>query len=148
MPKTKEILNKNSLKLSVKQNILLIVSSIVILCLVMYIVFQPLYLLIAPLLLVIAAFCLTPVFKSNTTYSKAYLRAHGFLAIAAIAALGYFIVQLIRDQMGIRCEGLMGSRASCLESMWLSIWGISLFVSIPAAILCIYGMFTQARLSK
>ena len=148
MPKTKEILNKTSLKLSHKQNILLIISSIAILALVTYIIFQPLYLLIAPLLLVIVAFCLIPIFKSNTTYSKSYLRAHGFLAIVTIAALGYSIIQLIKDQMGIRCEGLLGSRASCAEAMWLSVWGISLFAIIPAAVLCIYGMITQARSTK
>lgn len=148
MPKINEALNKKSLKLSLKQNILLIVSSIVILALAMYLIFRPLYLLIAPLLLIIVVFCLIPILKSNTAYSKSYLRAHGLLVILTVAALGYFVIQVIKDQMGVRCEGLMGSRTSCTEAMQLSVWGVSLFAIIPAAALCLYGLFTQARVAK
>jgi hypothetical protein len=112
----------------------------------MYVIFQPLYTLIIPLLLVVVVFCVIPLLKSNTTYSKPYIFAHGFLAIVAISALVYFAIQLIKDQMGVQCEGLMGDRTSCVVNMWLSMWVVSFFVSIPAAILCIYGIYTQLRL--
>ena len=148
MSNSKEIQNNKSLKLSLKQNITLIASSVMILALVVYIAIQPLYLLVAPLLTIVVVFCLIPLLKSKAIYSKPYIRAHGFLAIIVVAALGYFIVQLIKDRMGIQCTGLMSSRISCVESMWLSLWGIRLFVSVSAAILCGYGIYTQLRLPK
>ena len=148
MPKTKENLNKNILKLSIKQNTLVIISSIVVLAIIAQVIFIFPYILISPLLLVVAFFCALPLIKSNTRYSRPYIRAQVYLAIMAVVALMYFAVQLVKDQTGISCTGLMGSRASCVDSMWLSAWGVTLFASIPAAILCAYGAFTQLRLPK
>jgi hypothetical protein len=148
MSNSKEIQNNKSSRLSLKQNITLIASSVVILALVIYITIQPLYLLIVPFLIIVIVFCLIPLLRSKTIYSKPYIRAHGFLAAMVVIALGYFIVQLIKDKMGIQCTGLTSSRISCVEDMWLSLWGISLFVSASAAILCGYGIYTQLRLPK
>ena len=148
MPKLKEKLNKQHINLSILQNILVIVNSIVVLFIIAQVIFAFPYVLIAPLLLIIAFFCLMPLLKATTDYSRPYIHAQIFLAAMAIVALVYFVLQLVNDRMGIRCDGLMGSQISCVDSMWLSASGVFMLISIPAAILCSYGLYTQARLRK
>jgi hypothetical protein len=148
MPKTKEVQNKNVIKLNIKQNILLIINSIVVLVVIARIIFMYPYMLIAPLFLVVAIFCLIPLLKSTTQYSRAYIRAQAYLAAVAVVGLLYFAIQLIKDRTGVHCEGLMGSYSSCIDNMWLSAWVATIVATLPAAILCAYGAYTQFRLSK
>lgn len=111
-------------------------------------IFQPSFVAVSPLLLLIAMFCVIPLLKSNRTYSPSYLRVQSALAVIVALAVVYIATQLLKDILGIACTGLMGIRITCVESMGLSFWGIGFFVSVPVAIICIYGMFTQLRLSK
>ena len=148
MPKLKEKLYKQHIKLSILQNILIIVNSIVVLFIIAQVIFVFPYVLIAPLLLVIAFFCLMPLLKANTDYSRPYIRAQIFLAVMAIVVSVYFILQLVNDQMGMYCTGLMGSRISCVDSMWMSASPLFILASIIATILCVRGIYTQLRINK
>jgi FlaA1/EpsC-like NDP-sugar epimerase len=148
MAKLKEKLNKQYIKLSIPQNTLIIANSVVVLFIIAQVIFVFPYMLIAPLLLVIAFFCLMPLLKANTNYSRPYIHVQVFLAVMAIVALVYFVFQLVNDRTGTRCDGLMGSQMSCVDSMWLSASGVFILIAIPAAVLCSYGIYAQARLRK
>jgi hypothetical protein len=148
MPKLKEKLNSQQIKLSIPQNILIIVNSIVVLFIIAQVIFVFPYMLIAPLLLVIALFCLMPLLKANTDYSRPYIHAQIFLAAMTIVALVYFVLQLVNDQMGVHCTGLMGGRILCVDSMWLSASPLFILASIIATILCVRGIYTQSRINK
>lgn len=148
MPKLKEKLNKQHIKLSIPQNILIIVNSIVVLFIIAQVIFVFPYMLLAPLLLVIAFFCLMPLLKAKTDYSRPYIDAQIFLAVMATLALIYYAHQLINDRMDVHCAGLMGSRISCVDSMWPSASPLFILASIIATILCVRGIYTHSRINK
>ena len=148
MPKLKEKLNSQQIKLSIPQNILIIVNSIVVLFIIAQVIFVFPYMLIAPLLLVIAFFCLMPLLKTKTDYSRPYIHAQIFLAVMAVLALIYYALQFINDRMEVHCAGLMGSQISCVDSMWLSASPLFILASIIATLLCVRGIYTQSRINK
>lgn len=139
--------SRQLVRLSLKQELLLVPLLILVLGLSVYaLIAAPLMMAASIMLIIFCAYSLIGI--GRRLYSRAYLVVVAVLSLVAVIILAIVLNGYIKDVFNVRCGGLIGETIRCADNALLSASVIIFYTLVPLAVMSILGLLLQLRVVK